>query len=405
MNNISWQKAQELLFNQAIPLGTETLQLSEARGRRLAEDVLADRDFPPTNRSAMDGFALRFSDVNKSSISQGLPIVGESSAGLPYSKPIEPASCVRIMTGAIVPEGADTVVRQEDAKEENGKIFLSLKPELGENIRRQGEEARRGQTILRAGSFLSPSRIAICATANMTELKVFKNPRVAVICSGNEISNEKEISPEYLRDTNGPLITKTLQAELAITASHMILPDDQTILRNSLIKALHSNDVVILTGGVSVGKYDLVPSVIKEIGAEIIFHKLSIRPGKPQLYANFAGKHIFGLPGNPLGVLSGLHLLVLPSLRLMTGADAEKSFRLLRLPLFGSIANKRNITEFRLAKLTVSNSGTGAQEIHSHGSADLISSANADGFIIIESARNVADNELVDFLLWRSVYG
>ena len=399
---ITPSKALAVVLETVRPLKAASAPLAEALGCCLAQDIRADRDLPPTDRSAMDGFALRARDISKRP--RKLPLVGEVAAGQSCKLKLAPGTCVRILTGAVVPPGADTVVKLEETVED-GEWVTFLKPaKAGLNIRRRAEEVSKGRVVLSKGTILGPAQIGLCASVGKAAPRVHARPTVGVLCTGQELRQAGEsVRSHQLRDSNGPALQAALKDAGYEGAPHEIVPDDLRTITARLRKALSGHDVVIFTGGVSVGKYDFVPEAIKRIGARIRFHGVAMKPGKPQLYATVSGnRHIFGLPGNPLSVLTGYHELVLPALRRMSGVPAGSCRPCVRLPLAQPVRSKGGRMRFAPARITSGKTGARVTPISSHGSADLVSGAQADGvFTIPAGARDMAAGQLVDFRPWR----
>ena len=399
---ITPSKALAIVLETVRPAKITSAPLDKALGACLAQDVRADRDLPPTDRSAMDGFALRAGDIAKHP--QKLPLVGEVAAGQSCKLKLAPGTCVRILTGAIVPPGADTVVRLEDTAED-GEWVTFLKPaKAGLNIRRRGEEVSKGRVVLSKGTVLGPAQIGLCASVGVASPRVHARPRVSILCTGQELRQAGEsVRPHQLRDSNGPTLQAALKEAGYEGAPHEIVLDDLRTITARLRKALSGHDVVIFTGGVSVGKYDFVPEVIKRIGARVRFHGVSMKPGRPQLYATVSGnRHIFGLPGNPLSVLTGFHELVLPGLRRMSGVPAGSCRPRVRLPLARSVRVKGGRMRFMPARIVAGKMGAQVMPIPSRGSADLVSGAQADGvYTLPRGAEELPAGALVDFRPWR----
>jgi molybdopterin molybdotransferase len=353
---------------------TENVGLSEVVGRVLAEPILADRDSPALNVSAMDGYALRLEDLG----TQTLPVSGTIAAG---SRPVDiPAgSAVRIFTGAPAPPNAHCVIKREDVVEKPTEISLQkLDVRAGQNIRFQGENAQAGQTLLEAGTLIGASEIAAMASFGAGQVEVFKRPRVAILNTGDElVPAGQPVEPWQIRDSNGP----TLHTWLAsLPFVHVEQPkhvgDTLPKVKTALRSALRQSDVVLLTGGVSMGDTDYVPDAIRNIGGEICFHRLPIRPGRPVLGAHCEGKLILGLPGNPVSVAVTSRVIGLPLLHRLSG---HANLPILEKRLVATTDSKTlHLLWFRL----VSENADGNLEFTaSKGSGDLVSLAKSDGFV------------------------
>lgn len=399
---IKIEKAREIILEQVNALNIKNIALCNAEGFCLAEEIFADRDMPPTDRSAMDGFAVRAADV--ANCPKQLKLIGETAAGSAECPNIEPNTCARILTGAVVPPGADTVIKVEDTEEEGDCITILESAETGLNIRKQGEEVRKGNTVIKSRQSLKAAQIGICASVGKSVVKIYRKPKISILNTGKELfplDADCEIKDYQIRDSNGPSLEAALRKSGLICSKLDTSPDDPQILEAKLQKLVVDNDVVILTGGVSVGKYDFVPDAIKKIGAEIHIHGVLMKPGKPFLYATFGNnKHIFGLPGNPLSVLTGFYELVLPGLRKMSGFLKEDCFRKLFLPVCCDIKSKNYRTEFFMAKLVCLEKTTFLEPIKSHGSGDLISSSEADGIFAVPTNTEIKKGGKVEFTFW-----
>ena len=401
---ISPEKALREVLAAARPLKAISLPLHDAFGHCLAGDVRADRDQPPTDRSAMDGYAVRAADL--ANCPRELRLVGEVAAGSSKRPRVAAGTCARILTGGCVPPGADTVVMVEDTAERDGEVRFRAPVEVGDNIRRRGENVARGEVVLAKGTVLGPAQIGMCATVGKAAVRVHRRPEVMVFCTGEELRPAgAKVRAHQLRDSNGPTLLAAMAEAGLPRAGHRILPDDPKVLTRKLTQALAKHDVVILTGGVSVGRYDYVPEAVGRAGARLRFHGVSMKPGKPQLYATLSGnRHIFGLPGNPLSVLTGFFELVLPGLRRLSGVPAESCQSALRLPLARSVRVKPSRTNYVLGELTNGRNGLAVRRRASQGSADLAAGARADGvFVVPKGTSHLPAGEVVEFRPWRAI--
>lgn len=395
-------RAFSIILDNVRPSTAARTDLKNSLGLVLARPIRADRDMPPTDRSAMDGYAVRFADLDKPPCQ--LRLVGEVAAGGANRPRVQPGTCVGILTGAAVPPGADTVVMVEDTVETDGVVRFRTKTPRGENIRRRGEEVRRGQVVLERGTVLGPAQIGVCASVGKAAVSAYSRPRVAVLCTGRELrTTDQRVGRHQLRDSNGPALVAALGRGGVRKVHHRLVTDDPKLLTRKLASAVARHDIVLLTGGVSVGKYDYVPHVVEAIGAKVRFHGVAMKPGKPQLYATLSGnRHIFGLPGNPLSVLTGFHQFVLPAIRRFSGADVEACSRSFRVRLGAPARSRGDRTSFVLVRLTRCAEGLTARPIKSVGSADLIAGAQADGVIAIgPNTPKIPAGEMVTFTSWR----
>ncbi len=375
----------------------------------LAAPVQADRDIPACNRAAMDGYAVRANDL--SSVPTSLTLAGEVAAGSPSQPAISAGECVRIFTGAAVPPDADTVVMQEDTQTEgpgaSGERVEFLKPvEAGRHIFRRGENAREGDILVSAGTRLNAAHAGICATVGCDRPDVHDRPSVAIMATGTELKSASDaVDRHEIRDSNGPMLEAALAQSAFPCVRRGTVPDELDTLLAALKAALAESDVVLVSGGVSVGKYDLVPEVIGQAGGEICYHGVCIKPGKPQLFATFPdGKCVFGLPGNPLSVMTGLQEFALPTLRRLAGCPANNCRPVLRLPLAADLSLTGKRQQYVMARLVEQNGVTAAEAVRCAGSSDLVAAAQAGGAIVAPvGARELRAGDSVAFRPWGAV--
>lgn len=370
-------------------VGTEVLPIGELAGRELAgrvlaEPLLADRDNPPLDVSAMDGYALRLADIVADAAAGWLPVSGVAVAGSP-APVLERGKAVQIFTGAPVPAGADCVVPREQTRESPERMELTvpiLQLKAGQNIRRRGENAYAGSEVLPHGTCLTSAAIAAIASVAAAEIVVHRKVRVAVVNTGDELIAPGQPAEDWqIRDSNGP----TLEAALArypwleVVARRRVA-DHLASIADNLGELLPSVDAVILTGGVSMGDTDHVPGAVRESGGEIVFHRLPIRPGKPVLGAVAPeGKLIVGLPGNPVSVAVTAAVIALPLLRQLGGL-AEILPGQQQVLVSNSDDKKLNLHWYRLVEL---GSDGQLRYVDSRGSGDLIALGRSAGFVTV----------------------
>ncbi len=401
---ITPKQALDIVLECARPLNTSRKPLDEALGYCLAEDVLADHDMPPANRSVMDGYAVRSRDL--SMCPSSLALIGEVTAGSSSRPRVRPGTCVHVLTGANVPPGADTVVMVEETEEADGLVTFQKKAPAGSNIRIRGEEAKRGAVLLSKGTLLGPVQIGLCAAVGKAELKVYGRPDVAVLCTGEELRPVRaRVRAHELRNSNGPALLAALRNCGYTNVSLEVVPDDMGDLTREIEQAAAKHHVLLLTGGVSVGKYDFVPEAVAQIGATVRFHGVAMKPGKPLLYATLSGnRHIFGLPGNPLSAMTGFHEFVLPALCRMSGVPEKQCQPSMHLPLTRALRSTRGRVEFVLAQLLWRKKGPLARPLKSHGSADIVAGGRADGVVVMPaSVQELPAGSLVEFRPWRAL--
>ena len=397
------QQAWASILAHTTCLPATEVSTDEALGYVLAEPLRADRDMPPANRSARDGFAVRAADLRRMPVT--LPIVGEVAAGSPAAPVVTDGTCACIFTGANLPPGADTVVKVEDTRSAGaGEVTFVRADPAGANILRQGENARAGRELVLAGRVLGALQIAIAAATGRTSLRAFRRPRVAIIVTGRELQPPgAEVGAHQERDANGPMLAAAFRAAGFPVVSACRVSDDLDAVTAALREGLAGADAVVLSGGVSVGAYDFVPAAVTAVGASSRVHGVAMKPGKPFLFATAPDSRlVFGLPGNPLSAATTLHEFVLPALRRMAGWPEAESRPLIRAHLREAIANQPGRQRHVLATLAWKTSGPEVTPVGSQSSADLAAGARADGAVIVPAdARGLDQGTLVDFRPWR----
>src|SRR3954469_3236923 len=321
---ISIAEARERVLAATSPLPAEDVPLERALGRVLAEDARAEGDLPPFNSSAMDGYALVAGPASE------LPVVGESRAGTPATSPLEPGQASHISTGAALPEGADAVVPVERV-ELSGEPVRVRVPETqpGDHIRRAGEDARKGQAVIAAGSELDPAGVAVLAALGNASVRCGAVPRVAVLVTGDELVEPGEpLGPGQIRDSNAYALAAQATRAGARVVAKRVVRDDRAATEEAFGAALAEADVVIGSGGVSVGPHDHVKPALAALGVEERFWGVRLKPGKPTWFGTASdGTLVFGLPGNPVSAMITFHLFARPALRALAGADPTAATR------------------------------------------------------------------------------
>jgi molybdopterin molybdotransferase len=398
------KKALALILGRVRPLRPAPMPLERATGLCLAQDVRADRDMPPADRSAMDGYAVRAADL--ATTPRSLRLVGEIAAGSAARPRVRPGTCARILTGASVPPGADTVVPVEETAEDGDLVTILAAGAIGSHIRRRGEERRKGDVLVGRGTMLGPVQVGLCAAAGRGRVAAIPLPRVTVLCTGEELRRPgQSVGTHELRDSNGPALVAALRGAAGIVAENSLVSDDPEATASAIRRALRDHEVVLLTGGVSVGKYDFVPQALARIGATVRFHGVNMKPGRPLLYATgTGGRHIFGLPGNPLSVLTGFYEFVLPALRRLSGMAPEACQSSLRVRLAGRRIEGDERVRCVPARLQWGAGAPRATPLRFQGSADLAAANLADGVVIVPAGRAGArPGDGVEFRPWRAL--
>jgi molybdopterin molybdotransferase len=311
---LTLEEAQELVLERVRPLDTEPVPIGAAIRRVTAQDVQARVDLPPFASSAMDGFAVRSADLPGT-----LRIVGEAAAGRPYEERLEPGCAVAISTGAVVPADADAVVPVEHVAQSANTVEISEAARTGAHVRPRGGDVASGEVVMRAGTMLTPARLAAVAAAGVATVECRRRPRVGILATGSELVAPGEpLRAGQIYETNGLMLDASLSAAGADTVTEPSAADDETVLREALERGL-ACDVLVTSGGVSVGEHDLVRAVERELGVEEVFWRVSIKPGKPVSFGVRGDTLVFGLPGNPVSALVGCELFVKPALRGLQG--------------------------------------------------------------------------------------
>src|SRR5262245_20153365 len=313
---LSIDEALARVLARARPLESERVPLAEAAERVLAEDVVARVDLPPFASSAMDGFAIRAADVPGR-----LPVVHRIAAGLPAERALRDGEAMEISTGGAVPDGADSVVQIELVVEKDNEIEVAAPVRVGANVRPPGGDIRAGDPLLGAGTALGDDQVGAIAAAGVTEVSCARRPSVTVLSTGTELRQPGvPLGPGQIYESNGPMLAAALGVAGALVAVIPPVLDDEDAHREALARGLEA-DVLVTSGGVSVGPHDLVRRVLSELGVREDFWGVSVRPGKPLAFGSRDDTLVFGLPGNPVSALVGVELFVRPALRALQGLD------------------------------------------------------------------------------------
>ena len=401
---ISADVAWRLLMESIRSLPVESCSIDRCLHRYLAQPVLADRDIPAADRAAMDGFAVRTDDVV--SVPTTLRVVGEVAAGSSASYSLSPGECVRILAGANVPRDADAVVMVEETNQPTPETVTVMgSVHRGQHILRRGENARQFDVLLNTGTLLDASVVATCASVGCAAPITHAMPRVGIVTTGSELRETgAAVGSHEIRDSNGPMLAAALAERGFGPADFRRVSDERDSLHQALHASLERNEVTLVSGGVSVGKYDLVPGILRDLGATIKYHGIAIKPGKPQLFATGGeGRYVFGLPGNPLAVLVGLHEFALPALRRLAGCQEALCRPLFRLPLLSDVMTEGRRRQYLLGRLACLDSGTAVVPVPNSGSSDFVSGCKADGTIIMpDGVMSLPAGAVVDFRPWRT---
>jgi len=385
---------------------TETIEFaadpSRALGRILAENVIADRNYPPFDRSTRDGFAVRAADA--ANPGTRLRLIGESRAGVAFDGQMEAGATVQIMTGAPLPRGTNAVVMLEDAEVDGNFVVVHRAVRPGQHYVVEGQETRAGESVIKRGKRLGYAELAMAAQVGRSKVEVAKKPRVAILSTGDEVIAVGN-APQRFQIRNSNCISLAAQVSLA-GGEPMVLgnaPDDVAKLRARIEEALKA-DIVILTGGVSVGKYDLVEQVLKEMRVEFFFDALAIRPGRPAVFGACNETPVFGLPGNPVSTMVTFELLVVPAIEAMSG-HSPGSLHLFKAKLAHPVDEKPPLAHFLPARVQWPDGQATVEALHWEGSGDIGAVVRGNCFLLVhESKQKLEAGEIVDILPRRGLF-
>ena len=381
------------------PSGKELIGIMDSNGRVLAEPITADRDFPPFARATRDGYALRSADAAR--IPATLNVSGEIRAG---AKPeeileVQAGSTVAIMTGAPVPSGADAVVMVEYTERQGKNVVVNKKAECGENIVPAGAEAKRGQRLLAPGTRLDPVSLGLAASLGRNRLLVYAKPRVAILATGDELVDvDVPPGPNQIRNSNTYSLAAQVQSAGGEPIILPIAPDESERLKQLIGEGFES-DLLLISGGVSMGKYDLVEQTLSEFNAEFLFTGAQIQPGKPIVFGVAEkAKYFFGLPGNPVSTLVTFQLFVEPVLQALAGATPRK-LNFYRVQLKKEVNVKPGLKRFLPAVLSGEFENASVELVPWQGSGDMAATAHANCYLVIPADKgNFAAGEWVSIL-------
>jgi len=401
---LTYEQARRTVVEQAQkiarPRATATVSVWDALGFVLAQEVKTDRPYPPFDRATRDGYAVRAAEA-----AQGtkLPCVGEIKAGDAGATPLKPGTCVQIMTGAAVPVAADAVVMLEHTRREGNLVHFDRTASGGQNIVARGSEAASDQTILSTGQRLGFAELALAAQVGATQLRCANKPRVAILSTGDEVVSVDEApGPFQIRNSN----SVSLAAQVRLAGGEPVplgnAADRVEDLRSKIERGL-KEDMLVLSGGVSMGKYDLVEAVLKELGAQLYFDSVAIRPGKPAVFGKCADTLVFGLPGNPVSTMVTFELFVTPALDLLSGAPG-RDLALVEARLGEALHEKPGLTHFLPARVDWHGAMPEVKALRWQGSGDIIALSQANCFLMVAADRGQVDvGETMPILLRKDV--
>lgn len=397
-NSMPVAKAREVIARFLAPVSTtERVPVRAGLGRVLGEDIVSPLNVPAHDNSAMDGYAVRLSDL-KADVEITLKVAGNAFAGTPFSGAVQPGECVRIMTGGVIPAGADTIVMQEHAKAAGDRVTIGAGHRKGQHVRRAGEDLATGQVALKRGTELRPAEIGLIASLGIGEVAVYRRVRVAFFSTGDELVSIGTVAQEgQIYDSNRYTIHGMLTRLGCEVIDMGVVRDDPNLLEQAFTKAAAAADVVITSGGVSVGEADFVKDLLNKLG-EVVFWKIAMKPGRPLAYGKVAGAHFFGLPGNPVSVMVTFYQFVRDALLRLSGRDPVPPLPTFKVPCVSSLKKAPGRTEFQRGVLECDAHGTWSVRVTGEqGSGVLRSMSEANCFIILPTEQgNVSAGTLVE---------
>jgi molybdopterin molybdotransferase len=388
---ISFEEALHKILSSIQPLGLEKVQLLESLGRIIGEDIYAKRDIPPLDNSAMDGYALRFEDIRESSKDHPvrLEVIEDLPAGFVSKKTIEKGQAIRIMTGAPIPKGADTVVPVEETRKEHGFTFILKAASLGENIRRSGEDVKKGERVISKGDLIRPAEVGMLASVGRSSVLIYQKPLIAILCTGDELVDvDGNLEESKIISSNSYTLAAQVKDCGAVPVQLGIARDRKEEIREKLRQGTRA-DVLISSAGVSVGDYDFAKDALGDLGMEMAFWQISMKPGKPLAFGTIQGKPVFGLPGNPVSSMISFEEFVRPSLLKMMG-HREVLRPVVEAILQEEIRKTAGRRHFIRAFVSFKEGSYFATTTGDQGSGILMSMLKANGLIMIPEAQEIA---------------
>lgn len=392
---ITVDQALSIVLGRVRTLGSESVPIHDAYRRIISEDVFADIDLPPFDRARMDGYAVRSADVTTAPVT--LRVIGEIAAGAQFAQRVNSGEAVKIFTGAPVPAGADAVQKVEVTRANGQTVDVLERVEPGQFITPHASEVAAGERVAEAGCEIGPAEMAVLASFGYSTVRVGRRPRVAVMSTGSELVDvSSKPSGAQIRNSNSYTLgayAKRLGALVDILGT---VEDTPEATRDALIRAADNRDIVITSGGVSMGDYDLVKAALKEIGAEIYFDKVRVRPGKPIVFARRANTYYFGLPGNPVSTSVTFNLFVRPAIRAMQGETSPAAQTFLAR-LSGVVRDSSTRRSYLPARLSIREGRAEVEPLKWGGSSDLVAFMRANAMIVVEEdVHEIAEGALVN---------
>ena len=404
-NSMPVPKAREVIARFLSPVGTiERVAVRAALGRVLADDVISPVDVPSHDNSAMDGYAVRFADL-KSDGKATLKVTGTSFAGVPFQGQVAAGQAVRIMTGGVMPQRTDTIVMQEHVEAGDGQVTIGGGHRKNQNLRRAGEDLQQGQAALRRGQPLRPAELGLIASLGIAEVSVYRKLRVAFFSTGDElVAIGTPLGAGQIYDSNRYTLYGMLMRLGCEIIDMGVIRDDPKLLEAAFREAASVADVVITSGGVSVGEADFVKDLLNQLG-EVVFWKIAMKPGRPLAYGKIGNAHFFGLPGNPVSVMVTFYQFVRDALLKLSGRDPIEPLPTFKVPCTSNLKKAPGRTEFQRGILSRDDAGNlSARVTGEQGSGILRSMSEANCFIILPTEQgNVTPGTLVEVQVMESV--
>ncbi len=394
---IAASKAYELIMQHTGNWGIEEISFDQSVGRILREDIKADRDFPPFDRVTMDGIGISYSKGKNE-----FRVVDLQAAGMPRKSLEDAANCMEVMTGAICPNGIDTIIPYENIEIIDKMATVKIPVKQGKNVHYQGFDKKTGDILVPQGKKISTAEIGVIASVGKSSLKVSTLPRVAILSTGDELLNVEEVPSNYQIRKSNVWALKTDLLEMKIDADMFHLADSKEKIKDELSHILKNYDVVLLSGGVSKGKLDYIPEVMESLGIEKIFHRVKQRPGKPFWFGNYQNKvQLFAFPGNPVSTYAGFHRYFIPWLNKSMEMEEQPAYK---LKLTEEFNFDLALEYFLQVKIVQTSNGPQAKPIKGKGSGDHANLLATDGFLVIPEEVNhcPVDSEF-DYIPFRKI--
>jgi len=373
---ILFEEALEIISKSAVPLASEKIKLEDCLSRVLASDIYSDMDMPPFDKSAVDGYACRRTDLQNE-----LKVLETIPAGKSPTRFIGPGECSKLMTGGMLPKGADTVIMVEDVEITGHDTIRFVAPKTASNFCLKAEDIRQGEKVLSKGILIRPQEIAVLASVGCAFPEVYKQPRIGIISTGDELVEPTETPAEsQIRNSNAYQLMAQAERANCSTYYFGIARDTEKETLQIIQQAAGASDIVILTGGISAGDFDFVPAVIQQAGYEIKFRQLAVQPGKPVIFATREGKYLVALPGNPVSSFVQFELLVKHLIKIITGNEGK--LKQVKVAM-GADYTRKKTTRKAFFPITFLEDGTVIPTEY-HGSAHIHSYIQADGIVTIE---------------------